>query len=97
MTIRKDQAPVDRGTEEETQRYGAAESLRYSDAGVLTRFGAYVQTLQPGSQSSDRHWHEEEDEFRLPDQRWRDRTGSPHDVAGSRGRPVAPAPAVSVR
>jgi uncharacterized cupin superfamily protein len=57
MIIRKDQPPVERGTEER------AERLHYSDAGVLTQFGAYVETLQPGSRSSDRHWHEEEDEF----------------------------------
>ena len=63
MIIRKDQVPLDRGTEEGTQKYGASESLRYSEAGGLTQFGAYVQTLQPGSRSSDRHWHEEEDEF----------------------------------
>jgi uncharacterized cupin superfamily protein len=61
MIIRKNQVPVDRTPEE--QMYGASESLRYSDAGGLTQFGAYVQTLQPGSRSSERHWHEEEDEF----------------------------------
>ena len=63
MIIRKGQVPVDRGTEEDVRMYGSSESLRYSDAGGLTQFGAYVQTLQPGSRSSDRHWHEEEDEF----------------------------------
>ncbi len=63
MIIRKDQVPLDRGTEERVERFGAFERLRYSDAGGLTQFGAYVQTLQPGSRSSDRHWHEEEDEF----------------------------------
>lgn len=57
MIIRKDQPPVDRDTEQR------AERLQYSDAGGLTQFGAYVETLQPGSRSSDRHWHEEEDEF----------------------------------
>jgi uncharacterized cupin superfamily protein len=57
MIIRKGQPPADRGTEERTER------LQYSDAGGLTQFGAYVETLQPGSRSSDRHWHEEEDEF----------------------------------
>jgi uncharacterized cupin superfamily protein len=56
MIIRKDQAPADRGTEEH-------ESLPYSDAGGLTQFGAYVETLRPGARSSDRHWHEEQDEF----------------------------------
>ena len=56
-------APADQGSEGRAERFGAFESLRYSDAGGLTQFGAYVETLQPGSQSSDRHWHEEEDEF----------------------------------
>ena len=39
------------------------ERLLYSDAGGLTQFGAYVETLGPGSRFSERHWHEEEDEF----------------------------------
>jgi len=34
-----------------------------SDAGGLTQYGAYLETLQPGGKSSDRHWHEKEDEF----------------------------------
>jgi uncharacterized cupin superfamily protein len=63
MIIRKDQALVEHADEEDAQMYGPSESVRLSDAGGLTQFGAYVQTLQPGSRSSDRHWHEEEDEF----------------------------------
>jgi uncharacterized cupin superfamily protein len=39
------------------------ERLDYSEAGGLTQFGAYTETLQPGSRSSERHWHEESDEF----------------------------------
>ena len=39
------------------------EWLYYSDAGGLTHYGAYVDTLQPGAGSSDKHWHENEDEF----------------------------------
>ena len=42
---------------------GPFEALLYSDAGGLTQFGAFVETLEPGSRSSDRHWHEGEDEF----------------------------------
>ena len=42
---------------------GDFEALLYSDAGGLTQFGAFVETLQPGASSSDRHWHEEEDEM----------------------------------
>ena len=34
-----------------------------SVAGGLTQFGAYVETLVPGAWSSQRHWHDHEDEF----------------------------------
>ncbi|HBF29283.1 cupin domain-containing protein [Rhizobium sp.] len=34
-----------------------------SDAGGLTQFGAFLETLPPGSRSSHKHWHEQEDEF----------------------------------
>ena len=57
MIVRKYQLSADRDTEKST------EPLRYSDAGGLTQYGAYVQTLQPRPRSLDRHWHEEEDEF----------------------------------
>jgi uncharacterized cupin superfamily protein len=63
MIIRNEQAAVDRGTEEDEQEYGARESLHLSEEGGLTQFVAHVQTLQPGSRSSDRHWHEEENEL----------------------------------
>jgi uncharacterized cupin superfamily protein len=63
MIVRKGQVPSDPGSEDRAERFGAFELLRYSDAGGLTQYGAYVETLQPGSRSSDRHWHEEEDEF----------------------------------
>jgi uncharacterized cupin superfamily protein len=36
---------------------------RISDEGGVTQFGAYVVTLAPGARSSERHWHEKEDEF----------------------------------
>ncbi|WP_372839797.1 cupin domain-containing protein [Phaeovulum sp.] len=39
------------------------ETLRLSDAGGLTQFGVYLETLAPGASSSERHWHEAEDEF----------------------------------
>lgn len=38
-------------------------TLHLSVAGGLTQFGAYIDTLQPGVWSSNRHWHEAEDEF----------------------------------
>ena len=63
MIIRIDQAPVDRGTAEDEQTYGTRESLHLTEEGGLTQFVAHVQTLQPGSRSGDRHWHEEEDEL----------------------------------
>jgi uncharacterized cupin superfamily protein len=63
MVIRKDQAPVVRADEEDARYYGPSEWLHLSDEGGLTQFGAHVHTLLPGSRSSDRHWHEEEDEF----------------------------------
>lgn len=34
-----------------------------SDPGGLTQFGAFVETLPPGSASGHRHWHEGEDEM----------------------------------
>ena len=34
-----------------------------SDAGGLTQFGAFTETLMPGARSGQRHWHSEEDEF----------------------------------
>jgi uncharacterized cupin superfamily protein len=34
-----------------------------SDEGGLTQFGAFTETLMPGAQSSQRHWHANEDEF----------------------------------
>ncbi len=57
MIIRKDTAR--RG-----EAAGEGKEWRHlSDAGGLTQYGAYLETLQPGGNSSDRHWHEKEDEF----------------------------------
>ena len=42
---------------------GPYASLRFSDAGGLTQFGVHVETLPPGSFSSIKHWHENEDEM----------------------------------
>jgi uncharacterized cupin superfamily protein len=36
---------------------------RLGDAGGLTQFGVNLCRLEPGSASSQRHWHEKEDEF----------------------------------
>ena len=42
---------------------GPFEALLFSDTGGLTQFGAFVEVLPPGSRSSIRHWHAEEDEM----------------------------------
>ncbi|MFT6075528.1 MAG: putative cupin superfamily protein [Yoonia sp.] len=44
---------------------GSYTAALYSDAGGLTQFGAFTETLPPGSRSSFKHWHEIEDEFIL--------------------------------
>ena len=33
------------------------------DLGGLSQYGAHIDTLMPGGHSSQRHWHENEDEF----------------------------------
>lgn len=63
MIIRRADARRDIGTAEHAAGLGQFEALLYSDSGGLTQFGAFVETLLPGSRSSDRHWHETEDEF----------------------------------
>ncbi len=60
MIILKSQPTVER---EGDARSWTVETVRYSDAGSIKQYGAYVQTLLPGAQSSTRHWHEQEDEF----------------------------------
>lgn len=60
MIIRKDQTAPEQRTSE---GFGTSETVKLSDAGGLTQFGAYVQTLLPGARSSNRHWHEKEDEL----------------------------------
>lgn len=50
---------------------GAAASQRalsgttLSDSAGVSQFGVHIVELHPGAQSSDRHWHEREDEFLL--------------------------------
>lgn len=38
-------------------------SIALGDAGGLTQYGVRITTLEPGAQSSLRHWHLNEDEF----------------------------------
>lgn len=42
---------------------GPGERRALGEAGGLDQFGVAVETLEPGSRSSDRHWHSDEDEF----------------------------------
>ena len=42
---------------------GFLSYLPFSRAGGLTQFGAAFETLHPGKQSSQMHWHSHEDEF----------------------------------
>ena len=39
--------------------------LELGQAAGLTQFGVNMMTIEPGGMSSQRHWHEEEDEFLL--------------------------------
>ena len=39
------------------------EALVLGDAVGISQFGVALETLYPGGMSSQRHWHEEEDEF----------------------------------
>lgn len=60
MIIKKNQVASERA---ERESFGVVDTLRLSDAGGLSQYGAYVQTLHPGARSSNNHWHENEDEF----------------------------------
>ena len=63
MRIRKEDVRIERPSAEVAERMGAYTAQLFSDTGGLTQFGAFVETLEPGARSSDRHWHETEDEF----------------------------------
>lgn len=60
MILRKGGPGSERRTSE---GFGTVDTVNLSDVGLLTQFGAYLQTLQPGARSSNRHWHEKEDEL----------------------------------
>jgi uncharacterized cupin superfamily protein len=42
---------------------GSYHCAPISDEGGLSQFGAFTETLMPGAQSSQRHWHTDEDEL----------------------------------
>lgn len=65
--FRKDTVPVTDAVSGYPDPYNLGSgniSFRHlTDAGGLTQFGAAVQTLHPGGQSSQMHWEDHEDEF----------------------------------
>ncbi|WP_127519563.1 cupin domain-containing protein [Mesorhizobium sp. Z1-4] len=62
--IRAGNAPLETGEGSSlNDELGTYRASLLSDAGGLTQFGAFVETLSPGSRSSRKHWHEREDEF----------------------------------
>lgn len=63
--IRPIDAPKEQQTADGNDPYGLGpyDAVLLSDAGHLSQFGAFLETLHPGSQSSRQHWHENEDEF----------------------------------
>lgn len=62
--IRQEDAPLEEGKAEGLNaELGPYTARLLSDAGGLTQFGAFVETLPPGSRSSHKHWHEREDEM----------------------------------
>ncbi|MBP6529136.1 MAG: cupin domain-containing protein [Burkholderiales bacterium] len=62
MIIKKNLVQAERA---ERESFGVSDTVRLSEVGGLSQFGAYVQTLHPGARSSNNHWHENEDEFLL--------------------------------
>ncbi|MBR9820938.1 MAG: cupin domain-containing protein [Rhodobacteraceae bacterium] len=63
VVVRRAEVRTDSATPEIRERFGQYDALLYSDTGGLTQFGAFVETIQPGTRTSDRHWHSDEDEF----------------------------------
>ncbi|PTX37387.1 cupin domain-containing protein [Allosediminivita pacifica] len=45
------------------QTDGPYSEMPLGDLVGLTQYGVHLERLPPGSRSSHRHWHEEEDEF----------------------------------
>jgi uncharacterized cupin superfamily protein len=54
---------VDPATTPRDEAANGGSITYWSMGGGITQFGAYVDVLMPGAASSDRHWHEAEDEF----------------------------------
>jgi uncharacterized cupin superfamily protein len=67
--FRKDSVPETEGVSGYPDPYNLGRGQLFyrhiTNAGGLTQFGAAVETLLPGGQSSQMHWEEREDEFLL--------------------------------
>jgi uncharacterized cupin superfamily protein len=63
MPIYREDTVETYGTDGGGSPCGPCKVLLYSDTGGLTQFGAAVEILPPGSLSSIKHWHSDEDEF----------------------------------
>lgn len=65
--FRKDTVPLTEGVSSYPAPYtlptGQLSYRHITEAGGLTQFGAALETLHPGGQSSQMHWEEHEDEF----------------------------------
>lgn len=65
--FRKGSVPLTEGVSSYPEPYNQGSgNLSYrhlTDAGELSQFGAALETLHPGGQSSQMHWEEHEDEF----------------------------------
>ncbi len=61
--VRKGTARTESATPVQAASMGIFTAELLSDTGGLTQFGVFAETLMPGARSSDRHWHEEEDEL----------------------------------
>ena len=51
------------GTDDPADPCGPYRALLFSDSGGLEQFGAFEEILPPGSASSIKHWHANEDEM----------------------------------
>lgn len=65
MILRKGQIAPRHRPADEAADAGHCTRVPLSDAGGLTQFGVFLETLAPGARSSDRHWHSNQDEFLL--------------------------------
>jgi uncharacterized cupin superfamily protein len=61
--IRAHEAPIDPAPDAPAPVTGPFRARLFSDAGGLTQFGAFEETLDFGARSSICHWHADEDEF----------------------------------